>query len=129
MTGKNRPPTIYTQEVLASIPDLIAQGLGRDEIAVRLGVTTASLQVTCCKKKISLRRNRALIPRTVNVVSSVELPPPSRPHAMRLSKAASFLLHLHAEKRASNVNALAKKLLETIAKDNLFDAVLDEETA
>jgi hypothetical protein len=34
----------------------VAEGISRDEIANRLGVTVGSLQVTCSRKGISLRR-------------------------------------------------------------------------
>jgi hypothetical protein len=116
-------PIIYTPDVLASIPGMVAQNMSREEIAAQFGVTVASLQVTCCKKRISLRRPKLGSPRILHIMT------PQEPR-LKLSRAANFVLHLQAEKRASDVNALAKQLLEIIAKDNLFDAVLDcEEVA
>ena len=46
----------YTPQVIESIKEFVAQGISRDEIANRLGVTVGSLQVTCSRLGISLRR-------------------------------------------------------------------------
>jgi hypothetical protein len=52
---KGRQPSKFTHENIARIKDWLAQGVGRDEIARRLGVTVGSLQVTCSRLGISLR--------------------------------------------------------------------------
>src|SRR2546423_15464327 len=49
-------PVKFTAEVIESIKKLVAQGVNRHEIANRLGVTVGSLQVTCSRLGISLRR-------------------------------------------------------------------------
>jgi len=49
-------PVKFTPEVIESIKKLVAQGINRHEIANRLGVTVGSLQVTCSRLGISLRR-------------------------------------------------------------------------
>jgi hypothetical protein len=46
----------FTPQVIENIKELVAQGINRDEIANRLGVTVGSLQVTCSRLGISLRR-------------------------------------------------------------------------
>jgi hypothetical protein len=46
----------FTPEVIESIKKLGADGINRHEIANRLGVTVGSLQVTCSRLGISLRR-------------------------------------------------------------------------
>ena len=46
----------FTPEVIEEIKDLVAQGISRDEIASRLGVSVGYLQVTCLRLGISLRR-------------------------------------------------------------------------
>jgi hypothetical protein len=107
---------IFTPEVLASIPEWVKEGMSTDTIAARIGCTANSLKATCCKKKISLRRERT--------ARSIIVPEPRQ--AMKLSRSASFVLHLAAERRSCDVNELAKDLLEIIARDNLFNAVLDE---
>ncbi len=49
-------PTKFTPERLQQIINLVERGKSRDEIADILGVTVGSLQVTCSKLGISLRR-------------------------------------------------------------------------
>jgi DNA-binding transcriptional regulator YiaG len=46
----------FTPQVIENIKDLVAEGISRDDIANRLGVTVGSLQVTCSRLGISLRR-------------------------------------------------------------------------
>jgi hypothetical protein len=53
-----RRPTKFTPERNEQIRDLVALGKSRDEIAGLLGVTVGTLQVTCSKLGISLRRRR-----------------------------------------------------------------------
>jgi hypothetical protein len=47
----------FTPQVIESIKKFVAAGISRDEIADRLGVTVGSLQVTCSRLGISLRRS------------------------------------------------------------------------
>jgi hypothetical protein len=54
-TGSGRK-RVFTPEVLLQIPVWVKNGLDRTEIAARIGCTPNSLQATCCKKGISLRR-------------------------------------------------------------------------
>jgi hypothetical protein len=49
-------PTKFTLERLWQIINLVERGKSRDEIADIIGVTAASLQVTCSRLGISLRR-------------------------------------------------------------------------
>jgi hypothetical protein len=49
-------PTKFTPERLQQIINLVERGKSRDEIADILGVTSGSLQVTCSRLGISLRR-------------------------------------------------------------------------
>jgi hypothetical protein len=46
--------TRFTDEVLANIQQWVAEGIGRKEIAERLGTTPGSLQVSCSRHGISL---------------------------------------------------------------------------
>jgi hypothetical protein len=57
---KGRQPTKFTHDNIARIKEWVAKGVGRDEIANRLEVTVGSLQVTCSKLGISLRRKSSL---------------------------------------------------------------------
>src|SRR5262249_1199558 len=51
-----RPASKFTPQAIEKIKELVAQGAIRDEIANLLGVTVGSLQVTCSKLGVSLRR-------------------------------------------------------------------------
>ena len=46
----------FTPQAIEKIKELLAQGASRDEIANSLDVTVGSLQVTCSRLGISLRR-------------------------------------------------------------------------
>jgi hypothetical protein len=46
----------FTPQAIEKVKKFVAEGIGRDEIANRLGVTVGSLQVTCSRLGISLRR-------------------------------------------------------------------------
>jgi hypothetical protein len=46
----------FTPQAIEKIREFVAQGISRDEIANRVGVTVGSLQVTCSRLGISLRR-------------------------------------------------------------------------
>src|SRR5215510_7542326 len=52
----------FTPETIQKIKEMVAQGLSREEIAQRLDVTVGSLQVTCSKLGVSLRRPRMRYP-------------------------------------------------------------------
>src|SRR5215831_5354215 len=49
-------PLKFTPERVEQISNLVERGRSRDEIAEIIGVTTGTLQVTCSKLGISLRR-------------------------------------------------------------------------
>src|SRR5690348_11603730 len=46
----------FTPQVIEQVKEFVAAGISRDEIANRIGVTVGSLQVTCSRLGISLRR-------------------------------------------------------------------------
>jgi hypothetical protein len=52
----------FTPQAIQKIKEMVAQGLSRDEIAQRLEVTVGSLQVTCSRLGVSLRRPRKRFP-------------------------------------------------------------------
>jgi transcriptional regulator len=52
----------FTPQTIQNIKEMVAQGLSRQEIAQRLDVTVGSLQVTCSKLGVSLRRSRMRFP-------------------------------------------------------------------
>jgi hypothetical protein len=52
----------FTPQAIQKIKEMVAQGLSREEIAQRLDVTVGSLQVTCSRLGVSLRRPRMRFP-------------------------------------------------------------------
>ena len=58
-TRAGRRATKFTPANVQKIKDFVAQGLSREEIAKSLDVTLGSLQVTCSRLGISLRRHRS----------------------------------------------------------------------
>jgi hypothetical protein len=108
---------ILTKAVLATIPEMVAQGgMRADDIAEKLGCNLGTLKVRCSQAKISLRPpgSRRGRPRTDE-------------RTIRVSEAALALLQRRAAAIGKSEAALARELLETIARDNLYDAVLDPE--
>jgi hypothetical protein len=114
---RNRQTKIYTDEKLATIPALLEQGLTREQIAETFGGKVNSLQVVCSKKGISLwRRDRTRKP--------VELPDVEL--TIWLKDQTLERLRQRAEVNGLTKSELASRLLNLIASENLFDAVLDE---
>jgi hypothetical protein len=65
----------FTPQAIEKIKEMVAQGLNRKEIAQLLGVTVGSLQVTCSKLGVSLRRPRMRFPSSGLAVGLVEKGP------------------------------------------------------
>ena len=106
---------ILTREVLARIPAMVASGSTRQVIADALGCKLSTLQVRCSQNGISLRRRKR--PETEFYTN------------VRLNRDVVTLLRDRAARNGETVQALARRLLETIAQEDLYDAVLDEEAA
>ena len=137
VTGKKRGGrrSILTKDVMAGIPVLVQQGLTAEAIAARLGCTVGTLKVRCSQAQISLR-----VPKEVKVVPLVPLAPvPTTPKSsqskrcfafavpttLQLSRVAMSRLRQRANAMGVTEAALVTTLLEMIAQDDLFDAVLD----
>ena len=104
---------ILTPAVLASIPGLVEQGLSRYEIAGRLGCKASTLQVRCSIAGISLR---GATRKKFRLRDGSDL---------SLSPEAFAGLKARAASIGCSAFQLASKLLETIERDNLYNAVLD----
>ncbi|MGB6350677.1 MAG: hypothetical protein WBG10_11690 [Pseudolabrys sp.] len=122
-------PSILTKDVMAGIPVLVQQGLNTEAIAARLGCTAGTLKVRCSQQRISLRT-----PKEVKVVPLVAAPKPPQskpcfafamPTTLQLSRVAMSRLHQRAEASGITEAELVTTLIEVIAQDDLFDAVLD----
>ena len=55
-SARGRRAVKFTPQAIEKIKEFVAEGISRDEIATRLGVTVGSLQVTCSRLGVSLRR-------------------------------------------------------------------------
>jgi DNA-binding CsgD family transcriptional regulator len=55
-SARGRRAVKFTPQAIEKIKEFVAEGISRDQIANRLGVTVGSLQVTCSRLGISLRR-------------------------------------------------------------------------
>jgi hypothetical protein len=132
---KQGRPSILTKEVMAGIPVLVQQGLNAEAIAARLGCTVGTLKVRCSQAQISLR-----VPKEVKVVPLVPLVPASTPPkppkqersyafaiptTLQLSRVAMSRLRQRAEATGITEAELITTLMEVIAQDDLYDAVLD----
>jgi hypothetical protein len=89
----------FTPDNITRIKDWVAEGVGRDEIANRLEVTVGSLQVTCSRLGVSLRKsslangNGTIPPHSV-IQPSIEHAPEGSHSAQ-----AKFTLLLKAQNR------------------------------
>jgi len=105
-----------TDDMFARIPALLLEGMTKDEIAAMYGVTPGTLAVRCSQRGISLRKGA---------------PRPKRTN-LTLPLSEGLLQSLRETARAMGKNStarLVRDLLEQIARDGLYKAVLDEEAA
>ena len=91
----------------ALIPVLIEEGLSDWEIANRMGWTVGTLRVRCSQLKISLRRKNATQRQVV------------------LPQFIFDQLHQRAATMGVATSVLVAELLKAIARDGLYNAVLD----
>jgi len=111
-----------TAAALNRIPHFLDQGLGAAEIAHTIGCTVGTLRVKCSQLRISLRQRR---PKS----SIAPNPDRTKPLALVLPPAIIDQLRCRAAQEGISDSRLASRLLEVIARDGLYDAVLDAETA
>jgi len=83
----------FTPQAIEKIKEFVAEGISRDEIANRLDVTVASLQVTCSRLGISLRR----------IIS----PNGSRRHTADVRPGSVGIAHVREQKEVSQREACA----------------------
>jgi hypothetical protein len=111
-----------TDDMFARIPALLLGGRTKDEIAAMYGVTLGTLVVRCSQRGISLRKggsrpNRNRLPKRTNLT---------------LPLSDGVLKSLRDATRAMGKDSTAQlvsDLLEKIAGDGLYKAVLDEDVA
>ena len=148
-------PTILTQAALTSVASMVEQGRSAAEIAVEIGCTLGTLRVRCSQLGISLRRrvncNREKIVTSMGSVPCAQAEVlttggserpiykvgPSRSVVevgsaegrvelkVLLPQITTEQLRQRAALRGISGATLAAELLVTIARDGLYDAVLD----
>jgi hypothetical protein len=116
----------FATQVIDRIQQFVAEGLSRDEIARRLGVTLGSLQVTCSRLGISLRRpdsgRRLVHPAHTNGVAHAAHTNgvAHAGHAMPSFKLELVMLH-HGEERTSDIplplSELGQLAVEATSRD------------
>ena len=139
-----------TPMVIARIRLWIEQGVSADEIARNVGCTIGTLRVRCCQLKISLRHSRHK--NGARVANAVARQAPGSQlsateqcrnrgggghvaetdHGWKeqllvpVSEETVHQLQSRAALKGLSDSRLAATLLEKIAQDDLYDAVLDE---
>ncbi len=113
-----KPRTTFCDETFALIRRLVSEGVTSAEIAARIGTTPGSLRVTCCRRGIPLRHRRASPEQHARQHVWVRVPIEIR----ETFEAA-------AKRRGYTREQFISAILMTIAQDNLFEAVLDENPA
>lgn len=98
--GVGGRPRIFTEAVYAVIPLWVNQGLSREDIAERIGTTVSSLSVACSRRRIPLS------PAT-------------------LTETAWAAIEAESRKLRVTPERLIALVMERVASDNLFKAVLD----
>jgi hypothetical protein len=115
--------------MFARVPELLLEGMAKDEIAAMYGVTLSTLVVMCCRRGISLRKGGPLSKRSNGPLPKrTNLSLPDEP----LPLSDGVLKSLREATRTMGKDSTARlvsDLLEKIASDDLYKAVLDEQAA
>jgi hypothetical protein len=135
----------FTDLVVRRIPRLVDQGLSAAEIAEIIGCTVGTLRVRCSQFGISLRRksphdlakshsaskeSAPACSKLSSVAEGIQSPLPRVEGKSELtvviSKEAAERLKEQASLKRMSYQALATCVLEIVARDRLYDAVLDD---
>jgi len=145
---RGRTATIFTPANIQKIKKWLAEGISREEIAKSLGATVGSLQVTCSRLGISLRRQDLLSskgpgrPRTVSSPSAPSIVGQMQAGRLRLYIAlecngrrqttelplttAIGQLKLEAEMRKLSMGQLLAEVATMAIKKGMIEAILHE---
>jgi hypothetical protein len=108
---------MFSPAVLSQVKRSVARGTSAVEIAAKIGCKIGTLRVKCSQNGISLRRRNAPAAKPKsNVPKRMVISVPERV-ALRLQK--------QANKKGVSQSDLVVALLDAIARDNLYDAVID----
>ena len=110
----------FTPERIEQIKNLVERGKSREEIAELIGVTLGSLQVTCSRLGISLRRpliNNGVRPRLKPVPT-----PPSKPAKAAEVARFTITMRYRGEERTTEL-PLTDNLIRQLAVEAAFRGV------
>src|SRR5262245_42355690 len=108
----------FTPERIAQIKNLVERGKSCEEIAELIGVTVGSLQVTCSRLGISLRRpNNGIQPR----LKPVPTPPPKPAKAADVARFA-ISMRYRGEERTTEL-PLTQDMITQLAVEAAFRGV------
>jgi len=146
MTMTNAIPSVrgrrvkFTPQAIEKIKKFVAEGISRDEIANRVGVTVGSLQVTCSRLGISLQRvilsngshhtpdvRGIPAPCSVGIAHVQEQEEVSQPVARRFANLAIMMRHKGKEKTTDiplPSPAIAVLALEAMSRDLSIAALI-----
>jgi hypothetical protein len=141
-TAGRRPARKFTPANIQKIKDWVAEGISREEIAKSLHVTVGSLQVTCSRLGISLRRRDASGPGGPRTVRPPYLPshPPiagqrhtecsgtERTTELPLTTSAIVQLKLAADMRNLSMLQLLAEVTSMAIKKGMIEEILHEPT-
>jgi hypothetical protein len=133
----------FTPERIQQIKDLVARGETREQIAAIIGVTVGTLQVTCSRLGISLRRPRVkLLPskpaiapaRTAGAAResatfTIDMKYKGQEHSTELPFTPDVIhqLALEALFRDQEIGELAKDILVSVFEKGLVQELLGEQ--
>ena len=138
LTATNGRPIKFTPERFQRIRNLVERGMSREQIAETIGVTLGSLQVTCSRMGISLRRPhcvaaaapRSEAPKEAKPVErgaklAVRMQYQGRERAIELPLSQDLLGALALEAHFSNlsIGEMAVKLITAAIKADMFDQI------
>jgi hypothetical protein len=133
---------IFTPLVISQIASLVDQGISSEDIAQQVGCRVGSLRVRCSQLGISLRRRKSVedLPSDSDEIQYSQpskrqirrersngdlVPDPHTALGVSLSQVTMDRLRQQGALRGISRSTLAATLLQVIARDDLYEAVLD----
>jgi hypothetical protein len=138
LTATSGRPIKFTPERLQQIKNLVERDMSREQIAEAIGVTVASLQVTCSRLGISLRRTHCVAaparrsekpkepkPAENRAKLAVRMQYQGRERLIELPLSQDLIGRLAIEAHFSNlsIGEMAVKLITEAVKRDLFEEV------
>lgn len=121
---------IFTDAVTKLIEPWVREGATATEIAQRIGCTVGSLRVRCSQLGISLKCRDRRLPSNQPFVKApalrTTLPQAQGPLRVTLDQSLMDQFQRSAQVRGLSSAAFAKTLFEVIIEDDLYDAILDQ---